>query len=105
MNAIEEAKHAPAVAAFVRAFNRRCIRRIQKDQTWVRMTPPEQADFDACKQDPRLLPFLRVGSFGEVVDVSQKYITIRIGGDAVMFTQEAFLQTFTRAVAGSEWHR
>jgi hypothetical protein len=103
MTALEEAKSAPEIAAFVRTFNNRISPEIAVGQTWVRFTPPVQADFDSLKTDPRFLPFTRVGALGVVTETLAKFVTFRIGGDSVMFDTEVFREVFVRAVPESQW--
>lgn len=102
MTAVDEAKFSEPVAEFLKLFNARVGRSIKKGSRWVRVRPPDDNDFDMAKENPKLLPFMRVGSEGEVLEVDS-LVLIRVGANSVMYDLDSFLSTFVRIVAGSEW--
>ena len=103
MTATSESAFSPIIRGFVKEFNSRVSPKVHSPSKWVRMTPPDSSDFDALKLDPGFLPFTRVGSLGEVWDVCNGYVTVRVGTESVMYHQSVFLETFVRAVDGKEW--
>lgn len=103
MNAIDEAKYADNVSEFVHVFNKRIGCRVKNDDQWVRVSPPDKDMLKKVVQDPRVMPFTRVGAVGKITDVFDGFVTIRIGGDSLMFSHDEFFRTFVRAVHSEEW--
>jgi hypothetical protein len=102
MNAYDQASYAHAISEFVRKLNE-VAAPVEIGQTWVRIAPLDKADIGACERDPRLLPFLHVGSLAEIVDADARFVQVRVGGDSILLEHEVFLRTFVRAAASPDW--
>jgi hypothetical protein len=102
MSAIDEARYSASIGEFLTLFNRRIGHTVRKGDRCVRVRPPDEDDFQMLKKDPRVLPFLREGSEGEILDARPPFL-VRVGADSMMYDEEAFFSTFLRIVPGSEW--
>jgi hypothetical protein len=103
MSAVDESSHSALMGEFIKAFNARSNPRVYSGHRWVRMRPPDADDLDMVSKDPRVTPFLRVGSSCSVIEL--KPLTVRCGGDSVIFSMEYFLTSFVRLVEEEEWRR
>jgi hypothetical protein len=103
LNAVHEAKYNAVVSEFVYFFNKRLQFRINCDDKWVRIAPPNEDMLSLAQQDFRMLPFLRVGASGKITDVSKEYIMIQMSGDSLIFSREYFFCNFVRIVDPNEW--
>ncbi len=83
-------------------FNRRVGTRTIRG-SWVRIRPPTMEEAQNVQDNPWYLPFVRVGSLGDVVADVGEYIDLSIAGVSVLIERETFLSTWVRAVSQREW--
>jgi hypothetical protein len=117
MDAITESRYSKAIGEFASEFNERAVGKPlssrSEGQRWVRIRPPDEEDFKMVREDPRTMPFTRVGSECIVTDVGFFFVgydrrtcilTIQVGKNSLMVASDYFLSTFVRIVDGAEWH-
>jgi hypothetical protein len=94
-----------AVEGFVETVNARfCVGSPQPESVWVRIRPPSEEELEVQRGDPKMMPFLRVGSLAHVLSCFSggprrtEYIEIRVGSTAATYTLEAFMRTYIKTV-------
>jgi hypothetical protein len=74
-----------------------------REGSYVRVRPPNASECDDVRKDRRVLKFLRVGMRVDVTEDGPGYLSVRCGGDTMLWARREFVRTFVRLVEGDEF--